>query len=96
LRLAEKLIQQQDAAVSSPAAIRASIPQQGQWLTFHRAVAVDLWADLKIGLQASMVRTAPWGIRLLILGGVCVIFALLASALSRIGPEAFSRPRPAP
>ena len=84
MRLAEKLIQQQDAAVSSPAAIRASIPQQGQLLTFHRAVAVDAWADLKIGLQASMQRTASLWLRLLILAGVCVLFAVFASAFRRI------------
>jgi hypothetical protein len=83
MRLAEKLVQQQDAAVSSPAAIRASIPQQGQWLTFHRAVAVDAWADLKIGLQASMARTAPLAVRVLILAGVCATFAILAWAFSR-------------
>ncbi len=90
MRLAEKLIQQQDAAVSSPAAIRASIPQQGQWLTFHRAVAVDAWADLKIGLRAAMAPTAPPGLRLLILAGVCAVFAVLAWACTRLGspPEA--------
>ncbi len=84
MRLAEKLIQQQDAAVGSPAAIRASIPQQGQLLTFHRAVAVDAWADLKIGLQATMAKTAPVGVRLLMLAGVLVIFGILASALARL------------
>ena len=47
MRLAERIIQQQDAAVSSPAAIRASIPEQGRVLTFKRAVVVDTWADLK-------------------------------------------------
>ncbi|PYJ01824.1 MAG: hypothetical protein DME25_17410, partial [Verrucomicrobia bacterium] len=41
MRLAERLIQQQDAAVTSPAAIRASIPEQGRVLTFKRAVLVD-------------------------------------------------------
>ncbi len=87
MRLAEKLIQQQDAAVSSPAAIRASIPQQGQVLTFHRAVAVDAWADLKIGLQASMAATAPAGIRLLMLAGMLVIFAIIAWALGRWVPR---------
>src|SRR6185503_18839169 len=30
MRLAEKLVQQQDAAVTSPTAIRASIPEQGR------------------------------------------------------------------
>jgi hypothetical protein len=83
LRLAEKLIQQQDAAVTSPAAIRASIPQQGQMLTFHRAVAVEAWADLKIGLQATMSRTAPAGMRALMLAGACAFFAMMAAAFSR-------------
>ena len=41
MRLAERLIQQQDAAVSSPSALRASIPEQGRVLTFKRSVVVD-------------------------------------------------------
>jgi len=41
MRLAERLIQQQDAAVTSPAALKASIPEQGRVLTFKRAVVVD-------------------------------------------------------
>jgi hypothetical protein len=86
LRLAEKLVQQQDAAVSSPAAIRASIPQQGQLLTFHRAVAVEAWADLNIGLQATLARTAPLGARLLILAGVCLVFGALAAVFLRVAP----------
>ena len=63
MRLAERLIQQQDAAVSSPAAIRASIPEQGRLLTFSRAVAVDSWADLQIGLEAKAAKAASWGVR---------------------------------
>jgi hypothetical protein len=84
MRLSEKLIQQQDAAVSIPAAIRASIPQQGQMLTFHRAVAVNEWADLRIALQATMVRTASGGIRLLILLGAGVFFSVFGAAFSRM------------
>jgi hypothetical protein len=76
MRLAEKLIQQQDAAVSNPAGIRASIPEQGRVLTFKRAVAVEPWADLKIGLQASMPRTASITLRMLILVGALVVFAV--------------------
>jgi hypothetical protein len=48
-------------------------------------VAVDSWADLTIGLQASMARTAPLALRLLILAGVCVVFGVLAAAFSRFG-----------
>src|SRR5208283_1122378 len=69
MRLAERLIQQQDAAVSSPAAIRASIPEQGRMLTFERAVAVDKWADLQISLKATTVKVASWGMCLLLLAG---------------------------
>jgi hypothetical protein len=81
LRLAEKLIQQQDAAVSNPAGIRASIPEQGRVLTFKRAVAVEPWADLKIGLQASVARTASVAIRALILAGALVVFAIFGAGL---------------
>jgi hypothetical protein len=80
LRLAEKLIQQQDAAVSNPAGIRASLPDQGRLLTFQRAVAVEPWADLKIGLQASVARTASVPLRLLLLAGSLLVFTLFGPA----------------
>jgi len=67
MRLAERLIQQQDAAVSSPAALRASIPEQGRLLTFKRAVAVDPGADLHIALRAVQARPASDWTRALIL-----------------------------
>ena len=57
-KLAERLIQQQDAAVSAPAVIQASIPEQGRLLTFSRSVAVDTQADLQIGIQAKTLGTA--------------------------------------
>jgi hypothetical protein len=76
MRLAEKLIQQQDAAVTSPAAIRASIPAEGRLLTFQRAVAVDREADLRIGLEASAVKTASWGVRVLILAATMLVLGL--------------------
>jgi len=51
-KLAERLIQQQDAAVSAPAVIQANIPEQGRLITFSRSIAVDTEADLQIGLHA--------------------------------------------
>ena len=81
MRLAEKLIQQQDAAVTSAGAIRANIPEQGRVLTFQRAVAVDREADLHIGLEASAAKTAAWGVRVLILGSTLAVlgaFGLVA------------------
>jgi hypothetical protein len=84
MRLAERLIQQQDAAVSSPAAIRANIPEQGRVLTFKRAVVVDelirTKEDLKIDLQLSAVRAASWGVRILILSATLLVLAIFASA----------------
>ena len=77
LRLAEKLIQQQDAAVTSAGAIRANIPEQGRVLTFQRAVAVDREADLRIGLEASAVKAASWGVKLLILAGTLFLLGTL-------------------
>ncbi|MBM3832676.1 MAG: hypothetical protein FJ403_05270 [Verrucomicrobia bacterium] len=80
MRLAERLIQQQDAAVSSPVAMRASIPEQGRLLTFKRAVLVDPWADLRIELEAVAARTASWRLRLSILIGVFVVLAAFGAA----------------
>jgi hypothetical protein len=82
MRLAEKLIQQQDAAVSNPAGIRASLPEQGRVLTFKRAVAVEPWADLNIGLQASVTRPASPLLRLLVLTGALVAFVIFGAGLA--------------
>jgi hypothetical protein len=90
MRLAERIIQQQDAAVSSPAAIRASIPEQGRVLTFKRAVVVDTWADLKIHLAATAAKAASWGVRVLILAVSLLIlaaFAWAARSFRAAGPK---------
>jgi hypothetical protein len=78
MRLAERIIQQQDAAVSSPAAIRANIPEQGRVLTFKRAVVVDTWANLKLHLTATAAKAASWGVRVLILVASLLILAAFA------------------
>ena len=91
MRLAQRLIQQQEAAVSSPAAMRASIPEQGRLLTFKRAVVVDAWADLRIGLEASAARPASWGVRVLVLA---VTFAALAAFAW--AARSFLKPRETP
>ncbi|HEX5221764.1 MAG TPA: hypothetical protein VFZ59_19520 [Verrucomicrobiae bacterium] len=78
MKLAEKLIQQQDAAISTATAIRANIPQQGRVLTFQRSVAVDKEADLHIGLEASAAKAASWGVRGLILGLTLAVLAFFS------------------
>ena len=84
MRLAERLIQQQDAAVTSPAAIRASIPEQGRVLTFKRAVLVDALIgtkdDLKIALEATATKVASWTVRALILAATLALMAAFAWA----------------
>ena len=70
------LFRSQDAAVGNPAAIRAAIPEQGRLLTFKRAVVVDTWADLRIGLETSAVKAASWGVKVLILGGTLVMLGV--------------------
>jgi hypothetical protein len=78
MRLAERLIQQQDAAVSSASALRANIPEQGRILTFKRAVVVDKEADLRISIEAASARVASWGTRVGILLGTLVVLAMIA------------------
>ena len=85
-KLAERLIQQQDAAVANPAVIRASIPEQGRLLTFKRAVVVDTWAKLNIGLQARTASVASWNLRLLVLALTALVLAglgLLARSVAK-------------
>jgi len=84
MRLASRLIQQQDAAVSTPAAIRANIPEQGRMLTFKRAVVVDPWFDLRIGLKAMTVRDGSWSARILILAGTLLVLSVFMWAAGTI------------
>jgi hypothetical protein len=79
-RLAERLIEQQDASVSTPTGIQAHLPEQGRLLTFSRAVAVDPWADLQIEVEATALTTAPWFTRLLLLAGTVLVLAAFARA----------------
>lgn len=70
MRLAERIVQQQDAAVPNPIEIRATIPQQGRVLTFHRSVQVETWTDLSVQLETRAFRTASMGLRAGILGAL--------------------------
>jgi hypothetical protein len=79
MRLAERLIQQQDAAAPSPAAMHASIPEQGRILTFKRAVLVNSWSELKIALKAGPVAPSGWTTRMWILIGIFLVMAFLTS-----------------
>jgi hypothetical protein len=77
MKLAERLIQQQDAVAAVPAALHASIPEQGRVLTFKRAVLVDPWAPLKIDLKTAAAGVANWSLRGLILVSIFLFLAAL-------------------
>ena len=76
MRLVERLIQQQDAAVANPAAIRASVPEQGQSLLFVRSLEVNTWADLSVTLRASSTSNAGRAAKTMLLG-ILPVAALL-------------------
>jgi hypothetical protein len=93
MKLANRLIQQQDAAVPNPAVIRANIPEQGRLLTFKRAVVVEKSADLNIGLHVHTANAVSWGLRAAVLTLVALVlagFALLARGMRKV-----SAPEPA-
>ncbi|HEV2209167.1 MAG TPA: hypothetical protein VG167_10360 [Verrucomicrobiae bacterium] len=83
MRLAERLIQQQDAAVAAPAALRASIPDQGRLLTFKRSVLVDPWAELALHLQTTAPSSTSLLLRGFVLAATLVLLGLLAWATRR-------------
>ncbi len=93
MRLAERLVQQQDAAVPNPTAISATIPQQGRMLTFRRTVQVDTWADLRLGLQIRTLQTASTGLRLAIIGIIFAGFALLTWLANSARKHAYTNTR---
>jgi hypothetical protein len=88
-KLAERLIQQQDAAVSTPAVIQATIPEQGRLITFSRSVAVDPQADLQINLQARTSGTASLFARFFTLAITALLMALAGWSMQRLsqGPK---------
>jgi hypothetical protein len=80
MRVAERLVQQQDAAVAAPAAIRAAIPHQGRVLTFKRAVQVGTFADLHLTLEAKSVHVAPWTAKFVMMVGMFALLSLFTWA----------------
>ena len=74
MRLAERLIRQQDAAAASPAAIRVAIPEQGRLLTFSRPLQVQPWADLKLNIQAVQAESTSSLFRFTLL--LCVLLVV--------------------
>ncbi|MBL9136126.1 MAG: tetratricopeptide repeat protein, partial [Verrucomicrobiales bacterium] len=83
-RLAERIIQQQDAALASPAAIRAAIPEQGRKFLFTRPLEVNPWAELRLNIEAKSTADVSWGMRWGLVLGVFLL-ALVFLAVGRWG-----------
>jgi hypothetical protein len=87
-RLAERILQQQDAALANPAAIRAAVPEQGRRLTFTRPLEVNPWAELRLNLEASSKIGVSAGARLgMVLGafGMAAVFLAIGRWGRRTG-----------
>jgi hypothetical protein len=83
MRLAERLVRQQDAAMAKPETIRAALPKEGRLLTFTGSLQVDTFKDLQIQLVAK-VKTAGVGrAHLPVLLAIFAGLALLALAARR-------------
>jgi hypothetical protein len=83
LKLAERLIQQQEAAAASPTALRVSLPEQGQVLTFARPLAVEAWADLQVNLRAAAAMNR---VSRPARAAVLLVFLLVCWAFLRVVP----------
>ena len=77
MKLAERLVQQQDAAVSSASALLVSVPDEGRVLTFKRSVEVSTAADLYLHVRAVEAGAAPIFRRLAILSGTLLFLGLM-------------------
>jgi len=83
VRMAERLIHQQDAGLAKPEAIRAALPAQGKQLTFTGSLQVESWADLRVKLDAAAKSARPWRVQLLALAGLFVALAVLVALTRR-------------
>jgi hypothetical protein len=83
MRLAERLVQQEDAAITTPAALHANIPEQGRLLTFKRAILVEPWAKLNISVTATATESASTLIRVLVMGATTLVIILVGSTTRR-------------
>jgi hypothetical protein len=86
-RLAERLLQQQDAALPSPAAIRATVPASGRLVTFSRSLLVDPWASLDLQLTARTSADIAFASRLGVLIVLSAVLAALALASRPVSPH---------
>ncbi len=84
MRLAERLIRQQDAGIAKPESIHAALPAQGKQLTFTGSLQVKEWSDLRVKLDTRTLSSHPWalhlGMLIFLFAGLCVVAGLTSKA----------------
>ncbi|HZR17651.1 MAG TPA: hypothetical protein VFE51_10020, partial [Verrucomicrobiae bacterium] len=90
MKLAERLIQQQDAATTLPAALHATIPEQGRVLTFKRAVLIDPWGGLGLHIRLGAAAAAVWLVRASVLSATFMVLLILLWLANLHRPESDS------
>ena len=82
-RLAERLVQQQEAATAKPAAIRATLPEQGRRITFTRPLEIDPWSELRLGVEAVAAGGVSSWAKLGLLVGLFAAAAVLVAVVRK-------------
>ena len=78
MKLAERLIRQQDAGATKPESIRASLPAHGKQLVFKGSLQVDPWAALKIKLDTKSASSGRLWARSGQIAAILLVLALMA------------------
>jgi len=86
---AERIIQQQEAAIESVEMLRATFPEIGITHNFTRGLQVENWSSLELALEARLAEVPMgWGSRMgffLLWLGIIWIVLLLVHGLNRYG-----------
>jgi len=86
---AERIIQQQEAAIESVEMLRATFPEIGITHNFTRGLQVENWSSLELALEARLAEMPMgWGSRMgffLLWLGIIWIVLLLVHGLNRYG-----------
>jgi len=82
-KVAERVVNQQDAGAASADAIRASLPAQGRRLTFKGSLQVNEWADMQIKLDTRPENRSHVGAALLSLAGILACLGLFMALAPR-------------
>jgi hypothetical protein len=81
--VAEKLLDQQEAAEAAVHPIRITLPVQGKQLVFFRELQIEPRAPMDVAFRALSAGWLRWGAAALALAGAAALFALLLRLVRR-------------